>query len=174
MQKSFIYVFTGNGGGKTLAALGLALRTVGQGRKVIVIQFMKRRKNIGEFKIQKKLGKNYKVYQFGRAGFVNLKKPSEVDYKLAEKGFEFAKEIAKKEKPDLLILDEINLAVSIGLLKLKDVTKFLRETKKKTDIVLTGRYAPKDFINIADGVSEIIKIKHTFNKGIPARRGIEY
>ena len=92
-----IYLFTGEGGGKTIAALGLALRAVGQNQKVVVVQFMKGRKDIGEYRIQRKLGPKYKVYQFGRKGFVNLKKPYEIDKKLAKKGFEFIKKIIIKK-----------------------------------------------------------------------------
>lgn len=168
-----IYVFTGNGGGKTIAALGLALRSLGHGHRVVIVQFMKGRKDIGEFKLQKHL-KNLKFFQFGRRGFIDLKHPQKIDLKLAKKGFEFARKAAKKYKPHLLILDEINLATSSGLLNIKDVLKFLKKLPKGIDIVLTGRRAPKEFIRLADGVSEIRKIKHVFDLGIKAKKGIEY
>lgn len=163
-----IYIFTGKGGGKTIAALGLALRARGQGKRVTIIQFMKGWKDTGEVKAAKKVG--YKIYQFGRKGFVDVENPEPRDYELALAGFK----LAQKAKPDLLILDEINLAVSIGLLKETEVLAFLKKTPKSRDVVLTGRMVPNSFVKIADGVSEIVKIKHVFDKGIKAKRGIEY
>lgn len=171
--KSFIYIFTGNGGGKTIAALGFALRALGHRQRVVVIQFMKGKKNTGEYKIQKKLGSKFKVYQFGTRRFVNLKRPTKSDRACAVKGLEFAKKILKK-KPNLLILDEINLATAIALLKVDDVLSFLKSVPAGMNVVLTGREAPKEFVSLADGVSEIKKIKHTFDKGIPARPGVEF
>ena len=97
-----IYLFTGNGEGKTVAALGLALRSVGHKHKVVFIQFMKRRRDIGEYRAVKRLSPWLKLHQFGRKEFVNLKSPAEEDKKLAEAGFEFAKKVLKR-KPDLLI-----------------------------------------------------------------------
>ncbi len=166
-----IYVFFGNGGGKTIAALGLALRARGQNRRVVIIQFMKNRKDTGEYKIAKKIG--YKLYQFGRSKFVDLNHPDPEDYKLAAKGLKKAGEVLKTGT-QLLILDEINLACAVGLIREKDVISMIRKAPKTTDIVLTGRMAPNRFIKIADGVSEIVKIKHVFDKGIKAKRGIEY
>lgn len=163
-----IYVFYGKGGGKTIAALGLALRARGQGKKVVVVQFLKGKKDTGEFKIAKKLG--YRIFQFGRPQLVDLNNPQPIDFKLALQGWEKA----KHAKADLLILDEINLAVCAGLVPEKEVLVFLRRVPKGRDVVLTGRNAPDSFIKIADGVSEIVKIKHVFDRGIPAKRGIEY
>jgi len=163
-----IYIFTGKGGGKTIAALGLALRARGQGRKVVIIQFMKGQKDTGEYKAAKKVG--YKIHQFGRIGFVDINNPEPRDYELALAGFK----LAKKTRADLLVLDEINLATSIGLLKEKEVLSFLKRIPKSRDVVLTGRMVPNSFVKIADGVSEIVKIKHVFDKGIKAKRGIEY
>ncbi len=168
-----IYLFTGEGGGKTIAALGLALRSIGHKRKVVVIQFMKGRKDVGEYRAAKKLAPFLKVYQFGRKEFVNLAHPSEEDRALAERGFEFARKIVKK-KPKLLILDEINLAVAGGLLELKEVLKFLKKIPRSMDVVLTGRRASRGLYDIADGVSVVKKVKHVFDKGVPARKGIEY
>ena len=168
-----IYLFTGEGGGKTIAALGLALRSIGHKRKVVIIQFMKGRKDVGEYKAAKKLAPYLKVYQFGSKGFVNLKNPSEKDKKLAQKGLEFAKKVLKK-KPDLLILDEINLAAAFGLLDLKELVGFLRKVPKRMDVVLTGRRASTKLYKLADGVSVVKKVKHVFDKGVPARKGIEY
>ena len=168
-----IYLFTGEGGGKTIAALGLALRSIGHKRRVVIIQFMKGRKDVGEYKAAQKLAPYLKLYQFGRRGFVNPRNPLKEDKELAQKGFEFAKRILRK-KPNLLILDEINLALAIGLLDLKEVLKFIRRIPKSIDVVLTGRRASTKLYRLADGVSVVKKVKHVFDKGVPARRGIEY
>ncbi|KPJ68884.1 cobinamide adenolsyltransferase [candidate division WOR-1 bacterium DG_54_3] len=168
-----IYLFTGNGGGKTIAALGLALRSIGHKHKVVVIQFMKGRKDTGEYKAAQRLSPRLKLYQFGRKEFVNLRHPTEEDKKLAKAGFEFAKK-ALKRKPNLLILDEINLAIAIRLLNLKEVLGFLKGIPKSMDVVLTGRRASRRLYQFANGVSVIKKVKHVFDKGIPARKGIEY
>jgi cob(I)alamin adenosyltransferase len=121
----------------------------------------------------KKLKPYYNIYQFGREGWVNLKKPSHRDRELAQKGLKFAEKIIK-EKPFLLILDEINLAIAIGLLKLDEVIEFLKKIPSKTTIVLTGRSAPKKLIEIADAVTIMEFVKHPFQKGYRARKGIEY
>ncbi len=172
-KKPLVYLWTGTGAGKTTSALGVALRSLGWNHKVIVIQFMKGWKNIGEYKIKKKLGKNYEFHQFGRKSFVNLKKPSKEDKEIANEGLEFA-EKALEKKPDLLILDEINLAAAIGLLPRKKVLKLLDKASPKTTIYLTGRFAPKEFIKRADFATEILQIKHPSQKRMPAKKGIEY
>ncbi len=166
-----IYLWTGKGAGKTTSALGVALRAIGHKKKVVVIQFMKGRKNIGEYKIRKKLKPYYEIYQFGRKGWVNLKNPSIEDKKRAMEALDFV-EKKIKEKPFLLILDEINLACAIGLINTKDVLKLLKRADKSINIYLIGRYAPKELINIADFVNEIKEVKHP--KKWKAKIGIEY
>ncbi len=169
----FIHLYTGDGEGKSITAFGLALRSIGHGYKVIIVQFMKGRKDIGEYKIKRRLTPNYEIHQFGRKEFIDLKKPEPVDYELARRGLDFAKK-ALKMKPRLLILDEINLAVSIGLIKLSDVLDLLRDIPESTTIVLTGRNAPRELIERADLVTEMREIKHPWSMGVQARRGIEY
>jgi cob(I)alamin adenosyltransferase len=134
---------------------------------------MKGRKDIGEFKAAKRFAPYLKVYQFGRKGFVNPQNPSKEDRALARKGFEFAKKVLKR-KPNLLILDEINLAIAFGLLELREVMDFLRKVPKSIDVVLTGRRASTKLYRLADGVSVVKKVKHVFDKGVRARKGIEY
>ncbi|MEM2916927.1 MAG: cob(I)yrinic acid a,c-diamide adenosyltransferase [Candidatus Bathyarchaeia archaeon] len=168
----YIYLYTGTGGGKTTNALGLALRTVGHGRKVIIIQFMKWWKNTGEYKIRKKLAPYYEIYQFGRKGWIGLNNLGKEDKKLAKKGLEFARKIVNKKKPHLLVLDEINLAVHCKLLDVEEVLRFFDAIPKKTDVVLTGRYAPKELIERADFVNEIRDIKAP--EKIPTTKGIQY
>jgi cob(I)alamin adenosyltransferase len=167
----YVYLYTGNGAGKTANALGLALRCIGHKKKVIIIQFLKWWKNTGEYKIRKKLYPYYEIYQFGRKGWIGLQNLDKEDKKLAEKGLSFAEKMLKK-KPDLLVLDEINLALHCKLLDAKDVLKFLEKVPKKTTIVLTGRNAPKELIKKADFVNEIRDIKHP--KKIPTTKGIQY
>lgn len=169
----FIHLYTGDGEGKSITAFGLALRAVGHGYKVIIVQFMKGRKDIGEYKIWRRLAPHYEIHQFGRKEFVDLKKPEPIDYILAERALNFAKK-ALKRKPRLLILDEINLAVSIGLIKISDVLDLLNNIPKSTTVVLTGRNAPRELIERADLVTEMREIKHPWKKGIQARKGIEY
>ena len=168
-----IYLWTGYGWGKTTSALGVALRAIGHGHKVIIIQFMKGRKYIGEYKVRKRLSPNYKIYQFGRKEFINLRKPTKKDKELAQKGFRFIGE-AIKQKPNLLILDEINLATAIGILDKKDVLKLLDDIPKNIAVYLTGRNAPKEFRKRADYVTEIKPIKHPKINYNNPKKGIDY
>jgi len=168
----YIYLYTGTGAGKTANALGLALRSVGHKRKVIIIQFLKWWKNTGEYKIQKTLAPYYEIYLFGRKGWHGLSNLGEEDRKLAHRALKFAGKIVNKKKPHLLVLDEINLALYCKLLNAKEVLDFLDKIPKKTDVVLTGRFAPKELINRAEFVNEIIDIKHP--EKIVTTKGIQY
>ncbi len=171
MIKGNIYLWTGNGWGKTTSAIGCALRAIGHGKKTVIVQFMKGRKErIGEYRVRKKV-KGFRIYQFGRHGWVDLKKPSAQDKKLAVKALEFAKKEARK-KPFLLVLDEINLAVAIGLLKEKEVIAFLNKVNPKVHVYLTGRNATKGLHNRADYVNEIVMRKGP--KKLKGEKGIDY
>lgn len=171
MARSYIYVVTGNGAGKTTSTLGVALRQVGHCKKAVIVQFLKGRKNIGEYKVMKKLMPYYEIHQFGRPGWVDLANPSEKDKALARKGLEFAKQSLKK-KPSLLVLDEVNYAMAYKMLPVNDVLKLLKSKPAKTSIYLTGRHAPKPIRAIADFVTEIVPVKRP--KKIFAKKGIEY
>ena len=166
-------IYTGEGAGKTLAAFGLALRAIGHGQKVVIVQFLKGRKDVGEYKVKERLSPNLEIYQFGREGFVSIRNPERVDHELARKGIEFAKQVLQL-KPDVLILDEVNLAASLGLIEVKDVLELIEKAPDDMVIVLTGRYAPKEFIDVADLVTEMKKIKHPFDRGESAKKGREY
>ncbi|MEO0126584.1 MAG: cob(I)yrinic acid a,c-diamide adenosyltransferase [candidate division WOR-3 bacterium] len=168
-----IQIYTGNGKGKTTAALGLALRAVGHGKKVIMIQFMKGKINYGELKSAKFL-KTFKIEQYGRPDFVDKDHPAKIDIELAKKGFERAKELIKSKKYDIIILDELNVAVDYGLISVKEVVELLKKTPKKIEIIITGRYMPEELQDYADLISEIIEVKHYFQQGVKARKGIEY
>lgn len=163
-----IRLYTGNGCGKTTSALGVAMRCLGHGKKVVMIQFMKGRKDIGEYKIQNKL-KNFRVYQFGRECFIK-NQPAKEDYALAEKGLSFAEKVLKQKK-FLVILDEVNLAAKFGLLSKNKVVKALKNKNKKTNVILTGRYAPKEFMDISDIVTVFEEKKR---RKMKAEKGIEY
>jgi len=168
----YIYLYTGTGGGKTTNALGLALRSIGHKRKVVIIQFLKWWKNTGEYKIMKRLSPYYEIYLFGRKGWKGLGTLGEKDKKLAKEGLKFAEKVLKEKKPHLLVLDEVNLAVHCKLLDVDEVIKFLDKIPKKTDVVLTGRYAPKELIEKADFVNEVVGVKHP--KELVLTRGIQY
>jgi cob(I)alamin adenosyltransferase len=169
-KRGTIYLYTGEGGGKSVSALGLALRCLGHGYKVVIIQFLKWWKNTGEYKFQKN-HPNYKIYQFGRKGWIGLGNLDERDKELTRKGLTFAKKVLKK-KPRLLVLDEINLTLHCKLLDVTEVIEFLKTVPKETNIVLTGRYAPRELVQFADFVNEIIDVKHP--EEIPTVRGIQY
>ena len=166
-----IQIYTGNGKGKTTAAFGLAIRAKGRGLKVAIVQFMKG-VEYGEVISAKKLGID--VYQFGTPEFVHPEKPRKIDFELAKKGLEKAKELIFSKKYDVVILDEINVAIGFGLIDKKDVIDILKNKPENVEIVLTGRYAPNELIEIADLVTEMKEVKHYFRRGIRARKGIEY
>jgi len=168
----YIYLYTGTGAGKTTNALGLALRSIGHKRKVIIIQFLKWWKNTGEYKIRRTLAPYYEVYQFGRRGWHGLSNLGEEDKKLAHKALKFAEKIVKEKKPHLLVLDEINLALYCKLLDVKEVLGFLDKIPKKTDVVITGRFAPKELIDRAEFVNEIVDVKYP--KEMVTTKGIQY
>jgi cob(I)alamin adenosyltransferase len=169
--KRLTQIYTGDGKGKTTAALGLAVRAAGGGLKVYVYQFIKG-SPCGEHKILRNIG-NIKVEQCGRGCFIR-KKPSLRDVKCAAKGFRKIRGIINSGEYDMVILDEINTALKIGLLKAPEVRAAIREKPASVELVLTGRYCPKSLFKDADLVTEMRKIKHPFDKGLLARRGIEY
>lgn len=168
-----IHVYTGNGSGKTKSALGLALRAVGRGLKVVMIQFMKGQES-GEKIVAKKLEPNFKIYNFGSKKFLRKGKQKNEDKKQAIKALNFAKEVVLSEDIDILILDEVNVVCDFGLVAVDDILQFLNEKPKKLEVVLTGRKALKIIIRKADLVTEMTNIKHYYDEGLQAREGIEY
>lgn len=168
-----IQIYTGNGKGKTTASLGLALRAVGAGKKVLLIQFLKDGQS-SEIKAVKKYLPNFEVKIFGQKGFLNKEKLKKKDFNLAQQGFNFVQKTVQEKVYDLIILDEINLANDFGLIKTKDILDLIKKTPPATELVLTGRKAEKKIIQAADLVSRIKEVKHYFKKGLKARKGIEY
>lgn len=167
-----IHVYIGHGKGKTTAAMGLGLRALGAGQKVLLIQFLKDGTS-SELKIIKRI-KNFDLKIFGKKGFIEKNKLSKKDYDLARQGFNFVQKAIKDNKYDLIILDEINLANYFGLIKTQDILDLIKKTPSKTELILTGRNPSKRIIQQADLVTEMKQIKHYFKKGIKARKGIEF
>lgn len=172
-MKGLIEVYTGNGKGKSTAAFGLALRASGRGLKSIIIQFMKQGTSYGEHFAIEKI-KNIEIVSFGTPKFVNFKNPSKEDIDLAKEALEFSKKAINSIKYDIVILDEINIALHFKLIELEKVIDMLKNKPESVEVILTGRSAPNELIEIADLVSEIIEVKHPYQKGFGAREGIEY
>ena len=174
MEKGFIQVYTGNGKGKTSAALGLALRAVGHGLKVLIVQFMKGNNNLyGELASAKKLSPYLTIKSYGRKVFVSETNPDAIDIQLALEGFSFAKTAIKNKEFDIVILDEINLAVDYGLISLPELLQLIDSKPATVELILTGRNARPEVMKKADLVTEMVEKKHYSNKGVRARKGIE-
>ncbi len=168
-----VQVYTGLGKGKTTASLGLAARAAGHGLKVVIVQFMKGSINYGELKSMQKLG--VEVRQFGRPDFVNPKCPDPVDVEFAKDALCEVTKLAHSGVYDLVIADEINVAVYFRLIKEDEVLSLINTKSKKTELVLTGRYASDRIIQAADLVTEMKEIKHYYNTiGLGAREGVEF
>lgn len=170
-MKGFIHIYTGDGKGKTTAALGLALRAVGAGLRVYIGQFIKQGK-FSELKALEKFNQNVTVEQFGRKRFVG-KKIEEEDRAAAQNGLKRVCEITRESEYDLIILDEINIVLHYGLIDECDVIDMLKNRNEQVEVVLTGRNARKSIIDCADLVTEMRKVKHYRDQGITARFGIE-
>jgi cob(I)alamin adenosyltransferase len=170
LERGYIHIYTGSGKGKTTAALGLGLRAAGAGLKVYMIQFMKGRR-YSEIDAVENLP-NFTISQFGRDEFVSKEKPEQIDINLAQQGLERAREVIKGY--DLVILDEINVAVDYNLISLEDVLRLLKEKPEGVELVLTGRYASPELVKQADLVTEMLEIKHPYEEGVLARKGIDY
>lgn len=177
-ELGLLQVYTGNGKGKTTAALGLALRACGHGFRVLMIQFMKGSAEYGEAKLDTLLP-TFTLHQVGRNDFVDLETPAAIDVDLATDGWKQARAQILSGLFDIVILDEINVALACGLLDVDEVCAFLRDEWKTRDVrpelLLTGRYAPKPICDMADLVTEMREIKHPYaDKQTAARCGSEF
>ncbi|MBA7509914.1 Corrinoid adenosyltransferase [subsurface metagenome] len=176
-KEGTVLINTGNGKGKTTAALGLALRAAGHNFRVLILQFIKGRWKTGEAKIMGKLKPLIEIEQLGR-GFIKFKngKPQPTSQQIdnAIESFRYAREKIYSGKYDMVILDEINNLIDYGLLKVEDVVDLIKNKPKEISIVLTGRNAHHKLVDIADTVTEMKEVKHAFSNGIKARKGIEY
>lgn len=176
MEKGLIQVYTGDGKGKTTAAVGQGIRALGRGNTVYMVQFLKSQ-DTGELFTLKKLEPGFKVFRFEKKrGFIwNLSEEEKRELKEEiREAFDFVKMTLKSNECDLLILDEIMAVMSNKLLDVSDVISVLKNKPSKVEIILTGRDAPKDILDLADYVSEVVLRKHPFEKGVGAREGIEY
>lgn len=181
--KGLVLINTGTGKGKTTAALGTAIRAWGDGQKVLILQFIKGAWKYGELKAIETLGKaegRIEIRPMGDGFVFHNKKDPENEERLAEKK-ELARrawDMVRKEVMsgawDLIVLDEINYAIHFGMLETEEVAGLIRERPVKLNMILTGRYAPKELIDLADTVTEMTLVKHAFQKGIRARKGLEF
>ena len=176
LEKGLVQVYTGNGKGKTTASIGLGIRAYGNGLKVIMIQFLKSGVT-GELNVLNKLGENFKVYRFEKEkDFTwNLTEEEKKELKKEiEEGFNFAKKVVQENMCDMLILDEVMAAVNGGYINVEDVLGLIENKNDKMELVLTGRNVPKAIADKSDLITEMKDIKHYFNDGVPARKGIEF
>jgi len=173
LSPAMIHVYTGDGKGKTTAALGLACRAVGYDLNVYVLQFMKGDIEYGELRTAEKLAPHLTITQMGRPTFVNRVKPDAEDMELAQKALALAETIVMGGEYDLVILDEINVALDFGLIELERVLKLMDERPPHVELILTGRAAPKEIMDRANLVTEMREVRHYYRKGVAARTGIE-
>lgn len=171
MRKGYIQVYTGDGKGKTTAALGLALRAAGAGHKVFIAQFIKARR-CSEHKALERFSDLISVRQYGK-GFILKRKPGSADIAAAQKGVAELSGIVSSGDYDVVVLDEINVAVHHGLVTLEDLLGLIGSKHRKTELVITGRYVHEKVVEAADLVTEMKPIKHYVYKGVKARVGIE-
>ncbi len=172
-SQGLIQVYTGEGKGKTTCALGLGLRAIGQGLRVYVIQFLKGRET-GESRTAARLAPQLTMRHFGRPGLGKLRSPAPEDLQLIREAWELACRVIAAGEHDLVILDEINLALAFGLVPLAEALKILRRRPPHVEVVLTGRQAPPELLELADLVTEMRPVKHYFQGGVRARMGIEW
>ena len=171
MNQGYIHVYTGDGKGKTTAALGLALRAAGANKKVFIAQFVKSME-YSEWNALKCLDAFIDIKLFGHGCFIT-KDPDPDDISAAQKGLQEIHQILMDKKYDLVILDEITIALYYNLLSLEDVITLIKDKPVETELVLTGRYAPEEIISLADLVTEMKEIKHYYQQGVLSREGID-
>lgn len=175
VRRGLIMVNTGPGKGKTTAAMGTALRAVGNGMRVLMLQFLKGSWHYGELDAAKAFGDKFLMKQMGR-GFVKVgaEKPDSEDVRMVEQAWEESAKAIQSGDWDLVILDEINYAISYGMLDPAKVVETLRNKPEMVHVILTGRSAHPTIVELADTVTEMRQVKHAYEKGVMAQRGIEY
>ena len=173
LDVGYVQVYTGDGKGKTTAALGQAFRSVGHNMKVFMILFMKGNIEYGELETARRLAPFIEIREMGRETFVSKENPEQIDIKWAEDALELANQVLFSGEYDMIILDEVNVAIDFGLIKLKDVLELVHNKPLKVELILTGRYVHPEIIEAADLVTEMKLVKHYYDRGIQARVGIE-
>ena len=173
LAKGLVQVYTGNGKGKTTASLGLVFRALGHNFRVHVMQFMKGQTTYGELESAKCFTDRLTIEQVGLPGFIKAGKQTEVDREMAQVAFARAQTMVSSGEYDLIVLDELNCAVDFGLVDVADVKEMIRTKPVHTELVITGRNAHSEVVEMADLVTEMREIKHYFNSGQAARVGIE-
>ncbi len=175
IRRGLIIVNTGPGKGKTTAAMGTALRAVGQGMKVLMLQFLKGSWHYGELDAVKAFGNNFVMKQLGR-GFVKVggAEPDPEDVRMVEEAWAESEKAIMSAEWDLVILDEINYAISYHMLDANKVAEALKRKPEMVHVILTGRNAHPAIVEVADTVTEMRQVKHAYEKGVMAQRGIEY
>ena len=175
IRRGLIIVNTGPGKGKTTAAMGTALRAVGQGMRVLMLQFLKGSWHYGELDAVQAFGEKFVMKQMGR-GFVKVgaEKPDPEDVRMVEEAWNQSAEAILSGRWDVVILDEINYAISYGMLDPGKVAETLRKKPDMVHVILTGRNAHPTIVDLADTVTEMRQVKHAYEKGVMAQRGIEY
>ena len=174
VDRGYIQIYTGNGKGKTTAAIGLAIRAIGAGRRVYMVQFMKNYP-YSELEILRTLKPGLTLERFGNDKFVFRKKPPEqtlIDE--MNRGLISAQNNMLSQKYDLIILDEILVSIYFKLFSVKQVIDFIDKKPEETELVLTGRYAPDEILDKADLVTDMAEVKHYYSQNVMARKGIEY
>ena len=175
-KDGLVIVYTGNGKGKTTAALGLALRAIGYEHKVCMLQFIKGSWHYGEMDSSKKLEPNFELIAIGK-GFVGIlddNSPREEHEKYAAEALRVCREKIFSEKYNVVILDEVNYAINLGLIDVQEIIKLIKEKPSNLDLVLTGRDVKDEIVELADLVTEMKEIKHPFKSGIKAKKGIDF
>jgi cob(I)alamin adenosyltransferase len=172
-RNGLVQVYTGNGKGKTTAAFGQALRAVGQGYRVCVIQFMKGRK-YGELLAAEKYLPNLTIHLSGLDSFVMRENPAPLDIELAGQGLDLARRVIASGDYNMVILDEINVAADFKLIPIDEIVALVKGKPSALDLILTGRYAPPEILALGDTVTEMKEVRHHYNAGIKDRAGIEY
>lgn len=175
-EQGLVIVYTGNGKGKTTAALGMALRAVGYGHKICLIQFIKGSWPYGEMKSVKRLEPELELIIAGKGfvGIIDDKSPIEEHQKVAKQALKTSKERIQSDKYNIVILDEVNYAINLGLIDKKEVLDIIKSKPEKLNLVLTGNHAKQEIIDAADLVTEMKEIKHPFKSGIKAKKGIDF
>lgn len=173
LKKGYVQVYTGNGKGKTTAALGLAIRAAGRGLKTFIVQFMKDMP-YGEVKSLEALSAYIHLERYGNDGFVFRRQPpAEKDIRAARHALDRAREAMLSAEYDIIIVDELCVAIYFALLKTEDALSLVSEKPEPIELIFTGRYCPPELLAKADLVTEMQEVKHYYQKGVPARQGIE-